>query len=268
MKQVIDVAPQPDAKLPGATRRRILKILAAGGAGSVLGGSVVAGRAGATPPAEAESAKHQWAFVVDLRRCDGCDKCTVACQQTHYLAKGQSWIKVYKITNAAGQTYAMPRLCMHCENPPCLRVCPVHATYKNPEGVVLVNQSICIGCRTCMAACPYEARYFNWSEPPPAPRLLVQPMPEFPVPQTKGTVGKCILCVHNTDHGKLPVCVTACTMEALWIADLVTDVATNGNETVKLSKLLRENDAVRYREELGTRPRVWYIPGHGQNLKF
>jgi molybdopterin-containing oxidoreductase family iron-sulfur binding subunit len=93
-------------------------------------------------------------------------------------------------------------------------------------------------------------------------------MPEFPVPQKRGTVGKCILCVHNAHVGKLPACVEACTMEALYIGDLKRDIATNGRETVKLSKFLRENDAVRYREELGTRPRVWYIPGHGQDLDF
>jgi molybdopterin-containing oxidoreductase family iron-sulfur binding subunit len=149
-----------------------------------------------------------------------------------------------------------------------VRVCPVAATYKNAEGVVLVNQDMCIGCRTCMAACPYVDRYFNWTEPPPANSLFEHAMPEFPVPQKKGTVGKCILCVHNTQMGKMPACVDACTMEALYIGDLVTDVATNGRETVKLSKFLRDNDALRYREELGTHPRVWYILGHGQHLDF
>lgn len=251
---------------PEPTRRRFLKVLASAGAGGLLGGALLAERAGASSPADA--AQHQWAFLIDLRRCDGCEKCTSACQETHYLTKEQTWIKVYKLTNSVGQTYAMPRLCMLCDNPPCVRVCPVHATYKTAEGVVLVDQNVCIGCRTCMAACPYEARYFNWSDPPAAPTLLQQPMPEFPVPQKKGTVGKCVLCVHNTQVGKLPACVEACTMEALYIADLSADVATNGRETVKLSTYLRENDAVRYREELGTRPRVWYVLGHGQNLDF
>ncbi|MHB1415536.1 MAG: 4Fe-4S dicluster domain-containing protein, partial [Chloroflexota bacterium] len=124
------------------------------------------------------------------------------------------------------------------------------------------------GCRTCMAACPYEARYFNWSDPLPTPASLQQPMPEFPVPQQRGTVGKCILCVHNTQVGKLPACVEACSMEALYIGDMVNDAATNGRETFRLSALLRDNDAIRYRENLGTRPRVWYILGHGQNLDF
>ncbi len=253
--------------LPASSRRRILKALAGLGAGGALAGARAASRAAAAS-AGGPTAQHQWGFLIDLRRCDGCEACTKACQRTHHLTKQQTWIKVYKLTSSAGQAYAMPRLCMQCENPPCVRVCPVGATYRTAEGVVLVDQSVCIGCRTCMAACPYEARYFNWSDPPAAPTVLQQPMPEFPVPQRKGTVGKCVLCVHNTDVGKLPACVEACTMEALYIADLQADVATNGHETVKLSKYLRDNDALRFREELGTRPRVWYVLGHGQKLNF
>jgi dimethyl sulfoxide reductase iron-sulfur subunit len=250
---------------PGITRRRLLKTIGIGSAGVALGGATTATEqvlAQETP----ETAPHQWAFVIDLRRCDGCDKCVDACQKAHYLAKDQTWIKVYWMKDATGKRYAMPRLCMHCEVAPCVRVCPVTATYRNNEGVVLVDQNVCIGCRTCMAACPYEARYFNWSNPPPTPTLLTQTMPEFPVPQQMGTVGKCILCVHNTDMGKLPVCVEGCPMGALYIGDLKSDIATNGQESVKLSKFLRENDAFRYREELGTRPRVWYIAGHGQKF--
>ncbi|HBY97433.1 MAG: 4Fe-4S dicluster domain-containing protein [Ardenticatenaceae bacterium] len=250
------------------TRRRFLKALAAAGAGTALAGSFVVERTEADSQTGSQEAERQWAMVIDLRRCDGCEKCAKACKKTHYLGEDQDWIKVYTRLNAAGEEYHMPRLCMHCENPPCVRVCPVGATFKNAEGVVLVDQNKCIGCRTCMAACPYEARYFNWHEPPPVPSILHQPMPEFPVPQQKGTVGKCILCVHNTSVGKLPACVEACTMEALYIGDLEADVATNSRETVKLSKFLRENDAVRFREELGTEPRVYYIPGHGQDLDF
>jgi molybdopterin-containing oxidoreductase family iron-sulfur binding subunit len=252
------------------SRRGFIKALAVAGAGAAAGAVVPGTMSAQTAPshAEADKASRQWAMVIDLRKCDGCEKCTKACQQTHSLGKDQKWLNVYKLTSTTGQTSFMPRLCMQCENPPCTRVCPVGATYKNAEGVVLVNQNTCIGCRTCMAACPYEARYFNWEEPPPAPSLLEQPMPEFPVPQQRGTVGKCILCVHYTQFGKLPACVQACSMEALYIGDLEADVATNGRETVKLSKLIRENDAVRFREELGTRPRVYYILGHGQKLDF
>jgi molybdopterin-containing oxidoreductase family iron-sulfur binding subunit len=250
------------------SRRGFIMALAAAGAGAAAGVLSSEEYTQASSAHATTAARRQWAMVIDLRKCDGCEKCTKACQQTHALGKDQKWLNVYKLTSTTGQTRFMPRLCMQCENPPCTRVCPVGATYKNAEGVVLVNQNTCIGCRTCMAACPYEARYFNWEEPPPAPSLLEQPMPEFPVPQQRGTVGKCILCVHYTQFGKLPACVQACSMEALYIGDLQADVATNGRETVKLSKLIRENDAVRFREELGTRPRVYYILGHGQLLDF
>ncbi|MCC7106393.1 MAG: 4Fe-4S dicluster domain-containing protein, partial [Chloroflexi bacterium] len=220
-------------KPPQMPSRRRLLVAAAASAGAAVSGALLNQRADAGPAAAMEPV-HEWAFVVDLRRCDGCGSCTRACQKAHYLAENQTWIKVYPMTSANGQAHFMPRLCMQCELAPCVKVCPVAATFMNPEGVVLVNQSTCIGCRTCMAACPYEARYFNWSEPPAAPASLSQPMPEFPVPQQQGTVGKCILCVHNTEVGKLPVCVENCPMLALYIGDLKTDVATNGRETVKL----------------------------------
>lgn len=257
---------------PDVTRRRFLKVLAVVSAGTTLGDMVSAERSEAAPADTQDQAAsqpgHQWVMVFDLRTCDGCGKCTDACQKTHYLSKDQKWINVYNMTDSDGQSYFMPRPCMHCENAPCVRVCPVGATFRNQEGVVLVDQQKCIGCRTCMAACPYEARYFNWTQPPPAPSTLQNPMPEFPVPQQKGTVGKCILCVHNTEVGKLPACVDGCPMGAIYIGDLTTDIATNGQQTVKLSTFLRDNDAIRYQEQLGTRPRVWYIPGHGQLLNY
>lgn len=219
--------------------------------------------------ASAGKAPRQWAYVIDLRRCDGCKKCTDACQETHSLPKDHEWIKVYELTTKDGGKRYMPRTCMQCENPPCLKVCPVEATFKNDEGVVLVNQDRCIGCRLCMAACPYEARYFNYDDPPKPKSAIANPMPEFPVPGQKGTVGKCVLCVHYTQVGQLPACVGACTMNALYIAELNSDVMTNASgETYKLSEYLRDNDAYRYKEELNTSPRVWYIAGHGQDLDF
>ncbi|HCU95410.1 MAG TPA: hypothetical protein DHU96_22940 [Actinobacteria bacterium] len=156
---------------------------------------------------------------------------------------------------------------MMCEDPPCVYVCPVGATFRTADGLVLVDQNVCIGCRTCMAACPYEARYFNWSDPPKVTRLPSKPTPEFPVPQVKGTVGKCVLCADRLPHGELPACVSGCPMGALYVGDLATDVAVNGlGTTVRLSEFLKANDAVRFKEELGTNPRVYYILGHSQNI--
>lgn len=215
----------------------------------------------------AQQPEHAWCMVIDLRNCDGCKACTMSCQQRHQLSPEQTWIKVEQMTDSAGGKYFMPRLCMMCEDPPCLYVCPVGATFRTDEGLVLVDQNVCIGCRACMAACPYEARYFNWKSPPAVKRMPTPPTPEMPVPQRKGTVGKCVLCADRLPHGELPACVSGCGMGVLYIGDLVTDVAVNGiGTTVKLSKFLRDNDAVRFKEELGTNPRVYYILGHGQNL--
>jgi len=117
-----------------------------------------------------------------------------------------------------------------------------------------------------MAACPYEARYFNWTEPLPAKRMPMPSSPQMPMAK-KGTVGKCVMCADRLPQGELPACVSGCSMGSLYIGDLVTDIAVNGpGNTVVLSEFLRENDAVRYKEELGTNPRVYYILGHGQSL--
>ncbi len=210
---------------------------------------------------------HQWAMVIDLRNCNGCQSCTAACQKAHYLTPDQTWIKVFALTNSVGQTYHMPRPCMQCENPPCLHVCPVHATFRQDQGVVLVNQDRCIGCRMCMAACPYEARYFNWNSNVKYPPLPVQATPEFPVPQREGTVGKCTFCVGNLNHGLLSECAAGCAMGAIYNGDLKTDVGVNSmGTTIKMSTFLYDNDAVTFKPEQNTHPRVWYILGHGQSL--
>lgn len=255
-------------------RRQFLKIAGLAALGATVGGTVT--KLGVLHnPVEAQSntgtddiSKHQWAMVFDLRRCDGCGHCTDACSKMHYLTPGIEWIKVYQLTGSLGQKYYVPRPCMQCENPPCLRVCPVRATFKAPDGVTLVDQNICIGCRMCMGACPYAARYFNFKDSPQVPSTLQKPSPEWPVPQIRGTVGKCVFCVHNTRMGKLPACVTGCPMEAIYYGDLATDLATNGHDTVKLSTLIKDNDAVRLKEELNTKPRVYYISGHAQDLNF
>jgi molybdopterin-containing oxidoreductase family iron-sulfur binding subunit len=217
---------------------------------------------------QADLGEHQWAFVIDLRRCDGCGKCTTGCQEMHYLPEDQAWIKVYEITDASGGTYSMPVLCQMCERAPCVQVCPVGATYHEADGVVLIDQSVCIGCRMCMAACPYGVRVFNWRSPEAAPAGAVSGSPLFTVPQRQGTVGKCDNCAHALREGKFPACVTSCTMEAIYVGDFVVDVATNGRDTVVLSSFLRDNDAYRYKDELGTETRVYYIGGHGQDLGY
>ena len=248
------------------SRRNLLATLGLASAGSALTMVGYRDDAGASAPEAAKAPEHAWCMVIDLRTCDGCQSCTRSCQQRHGLREEQTWMKVYSMEDSSGGTFAMPRPCMMCEDPPCLKVCPVGATLRTDEGLVLVDTDTCVGSRACMAACPYEARYFNWSEPLPPKRMPMPNTPQMPVPQ-KGTVGKCVLCADRLPYGELPACVSGCPMGVLYIGDLVTDIAVNGpGKTVVLSEFLRDNDAVRYKEELGTNPRVWYILGHGQNL--
>ncbi len=258
-------------------RRHVLRaagaLAAAGAVPAVLAGGVLAARGQDATTATGSRRMRQWAMAIDLRKCEGCvtqgkpPQCTEGCNAEHFVPRGQEWIQVFKVEEPAGGTFFMPRPCMNCENAPCLNVCPVGATYRNPEGVILVNHDRCIGCRLCMAACPYGARSFNWEQPenPPGATFATY-TPEYPVPHRRGTVEKCTLCAHHAEIGKLPSCAAACPMNAIYLADLVEDVATNGKEVVTFSRFRNENHAFRLKEELGTKPRVWYIPGHGQEF--
>ncbi len=257
------------------SRRRLIGVLGAAGLGAGLGGGrMLAGAGAASAGGRSVAAKKalkkaapQWTMIFDLRYCDGCKICTIACQQTHYLPKDVEWIKVYDAPGPDGSTNHLPNPCMMCEDPPCEAVCPVGATFRTDEGLVLIDQEVCIGCRTCMAACPYESRYFNTGPMPKVPPQQSPPTPAWPVPQVQGTVGKCILCAGRLPAGVLPACAANCAMGVIYVGDLNTDVAVNGQgNAIKISDFLRENDAVRLKEELGTNPRVYYVAGHGQDL--
>ncbi len=269
MTEQLERAPQPNGTSTktdaGVSRRSFIgKVFIA--AGAVTLGTKTVAFADDVMATDNEDAP-QWAMVIDLERCDGCKMCTTACQETHFTGD-QEWIKVFEVKDEAGNTVFLPRPCMQCENAPCLNVCPVGATFRNENGTVLIDHELCIGCRFCMAACPYDARSFNWSEPENPPgATFAKYSPEFPVPHRKGTVDKCMFCAHNAMNGQLPACASACSMSAIWFGDLKADIATNGLETVQLSWLLSERNAYRLKEELGTSPRVWYLPGHGEHSK-
>jgi dimethyl sulfoxide reductase iron-sulfur subunit len=272
------IHPDVPAGLPPGIAEEVSKVLSRRNLLATLGVAAVGGAVtmvsyqddaqAATPAAKktGTKAEHAWCMVIDLRSCDGCKACTVACQTRHGLREEQTWIKVFEMEDAKGGKFPMPRPCMMCEDPPCLKVCPVGSTIRTNEGLVLVDTDTCVGSRACMAACPYEARYFNWKDPLPAKRMPMPNTPQMPVAQ-KGTVGKCVFCADRLPQGEVPACVGGCPMGVLYIGDLVTDVAVNSfGKTVVLSEFLRANDAMRYKEELGTNPRVYYIQGHGQNL--
>jgi molybdopterin-containing oxidoreductase family iron-sulfur binding subunit len=242
-------------------------VLALAGAAGLVGINQPRGRVSAADDLKLETPGNQWVMVIDLRRCEGYKDCQKECHKVHHLPLDVNWMNVYHVEGVLGQKYYIPVPCMHCENPPCVRVCPVKATYKTKDGATVVDQQKCIGCRMCMAACPYHVRQFNWNDYPQVPSTLAKPTPEFPVPGVKGTVGKCEFCLHETRFGKLTPCSLACTKRAIYNGDLVTDICANPDETVKLSTFLKENDAYRLKEELNTAPRVYYIAGHGQVLK-
>ncbi|OGS63638.1 MAG: hypothetical protein A3K59_06840 [Euryarchaeota archaeon RBG_19FT_COMBO_69_17] len=199
-------------------------------------------------------------MLIDLRRCDGCKKCTEACRVEHNVPEGQEWIRVFTKEETDG-AYNLPRPCMHCEKPPCVKVCPVKATFRSTDGLVLIDEGLCIGCRYCMAACPYDARSFTWSEP------VAPEVDEDPLDPTRGhddhrrgIVEKCTFCAHRLDEGRLPACVEGCPMQAIYFGDANEDFLSNGVEVIRLSEALRTQQSFRWKEELGTEPRVFYLP--------
>jgi len=200
-------------------------------------------------------------MVIDLSKCMNARKCVEACQEGHMLPKDHEWMKLYLLQDDKNTArYWLPRPCFHCDKPMCVSVCPVGATYKRDDGIVLVDNQRCIGCKFCMTGCPYSARVFNWKDPevklPPGHAYD----PETNIPPVEGTVGKCVFCADNLRKNKLPRCVTACPMGVIYFGDLLEDTITNGEETIRFSKVMSDRAGYRYREELGTLPSVFYLP--------
>jgi molybdopterin-containing oxidoreductase family iron-sulfur binding subunit len=203
----------------------------------------------------------KFVMVVDLAKCANARKCVDACQEGHMLPKTHEWIKIYLLQDDKNTTrYWFPRPCFHCDKPMCVSVCPVGATYKRHDGIVLVDNQRCIGCKFCMTGCPYSARSFNWDDPEVdlPPRHVYDP--ETNIPPVEGTVGKCVFCADNLRKNILPRCVQACPMGVLYFGDLLEDTVTNGSETLRFSKLMSDRAGFRYKEELGTLPSVYYLP--------
>lgn len=226
----------------------------------------------AAPPKEARQGVpgKKYVMVIDLSRCKDALKCQKACQKHHLLPEQDKWLKVYKMQDSEETApYWMPKPCLHCDKPPCVKVCPVDATYKRSDGLVLIDNERCIGCRFCMAACPYSTRTFNWEEPQqPANANQMSYSPETSVPRKKGTVEKCDFCPDMLRQGKLPHCVTACPNGVYYFGDANEDTVTNGDETVRFRQLLKDKAAYRYLESLGTEPSVYYLPPANRLFPF
>ncbi len=211
----------------------------------------------------------RWAMVIDARKCleeEGCTKCIDACHLTHNVPRFDNpkdevkwiWKENYEEAFPTEEHEHVPDgikekpflvLCNHCDNPPCVRVCPTQATWRREEdGIVMMDMHRCIGCRYCVAACPYGSRSFNWRDPRP---FIKETNPEFPT-RTRGVVEKCNFCNERLAVGKLPACVEACTCKALVFGDL-----EDPNSEVR--RLLKERFAIRRKPALGTNPQIYYL---------
>jgi len=204
------------------------------------------------------SATLRWGMVIDLDKCkDGCTACVDACREENNVALfGDKrwdiyWIRKVKIESKDPRSDTekwVPLLCNHCDEPPCVDVCPVQATYKRDDGIVIVDQHRCIGCRYCMIACPYNARYFNYKENHDWPNK------KYPK-RSHGVAESCNLCAHLLDEGRPPACVAACQGKnagAIVVGNL-------NDPDSEISKLIAGNAVKRLRENLGTEPKVYYI---------
>ena len=214
----------------------------------------------------------KFVMVIDLSKCRNARKCMAACQGAHHLKPEQHHINVLRMENDERTGfYYQPKPCQHCDNPPCTKVCPVNATFKRKDGIVLIDNERCIGCRFCIAACPYSARVFNWSEPKyvEGDENRVYDI-ELNVPQKKGTISKCLFSADRLRIGKLPYCVSACENGVYWFGDANEDAVTNGTskETARLSTLLSDNAGYTLMPELGTKPSVYYLPPKNRLFKY
>lgn len=198
----------------------------------------------------------RYGMVIDLKRCYGCNACTVICKQRNGTPKGVFWAKVYTAEVGeyphARREYK-PAMCMHCAEAPCVSACPTGASYKREDGIVLVDQDKCIGCRYCIVACPYEARYFDFgAEGSYFPGKGSNPYEKAQAgKRKKGTVSKCTMCIDCVEEGGQPACALTCPAKARIFGDL---------DSTELQKLIGERNGYQEKSHVGTNPSVYYLP--------
>ena len=210
----------------------------------------------------------KYGMVIDQERCIGCHACSTACLEENNVGLDHVWNRVLteggdNIDTPAG-TYPedgsdgtgsmsmqyQPTACQHCENAPCVKVCPVNATYKRDDGIVEIDYDKCIGCRYCMAACPYNARVFNFDSPEHVPSEGTGNVPERP----QGVVEKCTFCTHRVEEDLDPACVVACPADARIFGDLDDPEST-------VSKYVNKYEPEQLLEETEADPKTYYVRG-------
>jgi Fe-S-cluster-containing dehydrogenase component len=224
-----------------------------------------------TQPAETGTL---WGYGLDLSRCIGCRRCVYACVKENNQSRVKpqlQWIRVIRLKKGSlinlenaehyynpetvpepGFMY-MPVQCQQCENPPCVRVCPVNATWKEPDGIVVVDYNWCIGCRYCIAACPYKGRVFNWAEPNlPAEELNTEVHYLGNRPRMKNVVEKCTFCVQRVRQGRYPACVEVCPTGTRKFGNLL-------DPNSEIRYLIENKRVFRLKEDLNTEPKFYYF---------
>lgn len=224
-----------------------------------------------TKPAEAGIL---WGYGLDLSRCIGCRRCVYACVKENNQSRVNpqlQWIRVVRLKKGSlinlenaehyynpetvpepGFMY-MPVQCQHCENPPCVRVCPIKATWKELDGIVVVDYNWCIGCRYCIAACPYKGRVFNWGEPNiPVEELNTDVHYLGNRPRMKNVVEKCTFCVQRVRNGRYPACVEACPTGTRKFGNLLDPKS-------EIRYLIENKRVFRLKEDLNTEPKFYYF---------
>lgn len=197
----------------------------------------------------------RYGMVIDLKRCVGCMACTIACKVANGTRPGIFWARVEdQITGkypSVNRSF-LPLICMQCENPACVDVCPTGASYKREDGIVLIDYDKCMGCRYCVIACPYDARYFNGNTTGYFGAELT------PYEETKyqkhsvGVVEKCTFCIDRIEKGKQPLCVETCITKARHFGDL-------DDPKSEVSQLIRSRHGQQLHPEFDTEPSVYYL---------
>jgi tetrathionate reductase subunit B len=208
------------------SRRNFLRALPAISIGAAL--------APTPAPASEVDGKHRWAMVIDVQKCIGCQACTVSCIMENAVPENsfRTIVSTYEVHEGTRTgTYMLPRLCNHCENAPCIPVCPVGATLQRKDGIVVVDGDRCVGCGYCVQACPYDARFIN---------------------HDTGKADKCTFCAHRVDAGLLPACVETCVGGARIFGDI-----NDPNSEVR--QLADQHKLKVLKPEMGTQPHVFYI---------